>query len=77
VRLKVGEKPQVVVPLDAVRKDLDPPRAYVVVAGQIEERVLQLGEEQGGMIAIGSGVKVGDAVVQNPPKTIHDGVKVH
>jgi membrane fusion protein (multidrug efflux system) len=77
VRLKVGEKLQVVVPLDAVRKDLEPARAYVVVAGHIEERVLQLGEEQGGMVAIGSGVKVGEAVVQNPPQTIHDGVKVH
>jgi membrane fusion protein, multidrug efflux system len=76
VRLKVGERPQVVVPLDTVRKDLDPARAYVVVAGHIEERVLQLGEEVDGMVAIGNGVKVGEAVVQNPPKTIHDGVKV-
>lgn len=76
VRLKVGEKPSVVVPLDNVRKDLDPARAYVVVAGHIEERVLQLGEELDGMVAVGSGVKVGEAVVQNPPKTIHDGMKV-
>ncbi|MEO6601721.1 MAG: efflux RND transporter periplasmic adaptor subunit [Polyangiaceae bacterium] len=76
VRLKVGEKPQVVVPLDTVRKDLEPPRAYVVVAGHIEERVLQLGEEQGDMLAIANGVKVGDVVVQNPPKTLRDGVKV-
>ena len=77
VRLKVGEKPGIVVPLDTVRKDLDPPRAYVVVAGHLEERVLQLGEElEGGLVAIGSGVKVGDAVVQNPPKTLHDGQRV-
>jgi len=76
VRLKVGEKPQVVVPLAAVRKDLEPPRAYVVVNGHIEERVLQVGEEIEGMVAIGSGVKVGDAVVLDAPKTIHDGQRV-
>jgi membrane fusion protein (multidrug efflux system) len=76
VRLKIGEKPSVVVPLDTVRKDLDPARAYVVVAGHVEERVLQLGEELEGLVAISSGVKVGELVVQNPPKTLHDGVKV-
>ncbi len=76
VRLKVGEKPMPVVPLNTVRKDLDPPRAYAVVAGHIEERVLQLGEELQGFVAIGSGVKVGDALVVDPPKNIHDGLRV-
>ena len=76
VRLKVGEKPQVVIPLTTVRKDLDPPRAYAVVAGHVEERVVQLGEELDGVVAIGNGVKVGDALVQNPPKNIHDGASV-
>jgi membrane fusion protein (multidrug efflux system) len=76
VRLKTGEKPAVVVPLAGVRKDLDPPRAYVVVAGQIEERVLQLGEEQDGVVAIQSGVKAGEAVVQNPSNVVHDGARV-
>lgn len=76
VRLKVGEKPAVVLPLNAVRKDLDPPRAYAVVAGHIEERVLQLGESVAGTIAVNSGVKVGDQIVVDPPKTIHDGLKV-
>jgi len=28
------------------------------------------------LVAIGSGVKVGEAVVQDPPKTIRDGLKV-
>jgi membrane fusion protein (multidrug efflux system) len=76
VRLKVGEKPQVVAPLAALRKDLDPPRAYAVVNGHIEERVLQLGEELEGLIAILSGVKAGDALVLNPPSNIHDGARV-
>ena len=76
VRLQVGTKRGVVIPLNTVRADLDPPRAYVVVSGQIEERVLQLGEKLDGLVAIGSGVKVGEAVVLDPPKTIRDGLKV-
>ena len=76
VKLQVGSKPGVMIPLASVRKDLDPPRAYVVVAGVIEERVLQVGEALDGLVAIGSGVKVGEAVVQDPPKTIRDGLKV-
>ncbi len=76
VRLKTGEKPAVVAPIAAVRKDLDPPRAYAVVNGQIEEHVLQLGEEQDGVVAVLSGVKKDDALVLNPPTTIHDGSRV-
>lgn len=77
VRLNVGNKPAVVVPLNAVRKDLDPVRAYAVVDGRIEERVLQLGEELEGVVAVTSGVKVGDALVLDAPKTIHDGQRVN
>jgi len=76
VRLKVGEKPAVVVPLTTVRKDLEPPRTYAVLAGHIEERVVQLGQELEGLVAIVSGVKIGDALVVNPPKTMHDGQRV-
>ena len=76
VRLKTGEQPQVVAPLAAVRKDLDPPRAYAVVNGHIEERVLQLGEEQDGVVAVPSGVKAGELLVLAPPSTIHDGARV-
>ncbi|HEY4103740.1 MAG TPA: efflux RND transporter periplasmic adaptor subunit [Polyangiaceae bacterium] len=76
VRLQIGMKPAVVAPLPAVRKDLDPPRAYAVVDGRVEERVLQLGEEQNGVIAIVSGIKAGESLVLNPPPTIHDGARV-
>jgi len=76
VRLKTGEKSSVVAPIATVRKDLDPPRAYVVLNGQIEERVLQLGEEVDGVVAISSGIKAGEALVLNPPSTVHDGARV-
>ncbi len=76
VRLKTGEKPSVVAPLAAVRKDLDPPRAYAVVNGRIEERVLQLGEEVDGVVAVPNGVKAGDVLVLNPPSNVHDGARV-
>jgi len=76
VRLQVGEKPAVVLASGSVRRDLDPPRAYVVVAGRIEERVVQLGQELPGWVAVQSGVKVGELVVQDPPKNLHDGVRV-
>lgn len=76
VRLKTGEKPAVVVPLAVVRKDLDPPRVYAVVAGHVEERVVQLGEELEGVVAVVSGVKTGDVLVLNPTNAVHDGVRV-
>ncbi|MEP7049050.1 MAG: efflux RND transporter periplasmic adaptor subunit [Pseudomonadota bacterium] len=76
VRLKIGEKPAVVAPLSAIRKDLDPPRAYAVVAGHVEERVVQLGEEVEGVVAVINGVKAGDMLVQNPTNAVHDGVRV-
>jgi RND family efflux transporter MFP subunit len=76
VRLKTGEKPAVVVPLAVVRKDLDPARGYVVLGGHIEERVLELGEELGGFVAVGSGVKAGEALVLNPTNLVHDGARV-
>jgi membrane fusion protein (multidrug efflux system) len=76
VRLKIGEKPAVVAPLSAIRKDLDPPRAYAVVAGRAEERVVQLGEEVEGVVAVITGVKAGDVLVQNPTNLVHDGVRV-
>jgi membrane fusion protein (multidrug efflux system) len=76
VRLKTGEKPTVVAPVAAVRKDLDPPRAYAVVNGHIEERVLQLGEEQDGVIGVANGIKVGDLLVLNPTSQVHDGARV-
>ncbi|MEO8903681.1 MAG: efflux RND transporter periplasmic adaptor subunit [Polyangiaceae bacterium] len=76
VRLKTGEKTAVVVPIAAVRKDLDPPRAYAVVAGHVEERVVQLGEELEGVVAVVSGVKTGDVLVLNPTNAVQDGVRV-
>jgi membrane fusion protein (multidrug efflux system) len=76
VRLRTGEKQSVVAPLAAVRKDLDPPRAYAVVNGRIEERVLQLGEEQAGVVAVPSGIKAGDTLVLDPSSTVHDGARV-
>jgi membrane fusion protein (multidrug efflux system) len=76
VRLKIGEKTTVVAPLAAVRKDLDPPRAYAVVNGHVEERVLQLGEEQDGVIGVTNGIKVGDLLVLNPTTIVHDGARV-
>jgi hypothetical protein len=66
----------VVAPLAAVRKDLDPPRAYAVVNGKVEERVLQLGEEVDGVVAVPNGIKAGEALVLNPPSTIVDGARV-
>jgi len=76
VRLHTGDKKSTVVPLDVVRKDLDPPRVYAVVAGRIEERVVQLGEELDGVVAVPNGVKTGDTLVKNPNNTVHDGVRV-
>jgi membrane fusion protein (multidrug efflux system) len=59
-----------------VRDDTGTARVYVVVGQEAQERLVQLGETVGDVVAVGSGVKSGDRVVLDPGADIHDGVRV-
>jgi membrane fusion protein (multidrug efflux system) len=75
-KVALGEHPHPVVPNAALVKDDTGARAFVVVSGQVQERVLQLGSTQGDNVAILSGVKAGENVVLTPGPDVHDGAKV-
>ena len=75
-KVALGEHPHPVLPNGALVKDDTGARAFVVVGGQVQERVLQLGSTQGDDVAILNGVKAGEAVVLSPGVDVHDGAKV-
>ena len=75
-KVPLGEHPHPVLPEAAMIKEETGARAFVVVQGQVQERVLQLGSSQNGVTAILSGVKAGENVVLSPGPDVHDGAKV-
>jgi membrane fusion protein, multidrug efflux system len=77
VRLEVGERARLVVPVDAVQHDDAEARVYVVgPSKEIQEHIVQLGEALGGVVAILAGVAVGDSVVLKPGPNVRDGAHV-
>ena len=75
-RLRVGELPLPVVPRAALRRGEVASSVFAIAQGQIVERVVQLGDERDGLVAIVSGVKPGDRLVAAPDEKVHDGAKV-
>jgi membrane fusion protein, multidrug efflux system len=59
-----------------VRDDTGTARLYVVVGREVQERLVQVGETVGDVVAIASGIKSGDKVVLKPGADVHDGVRV-
>ncbi len=74
--LQVGEKSFPVVPTTAVRRQETSARAFVVIESRVQERILQLGAEKDGVIAVLAGVKPGEAVVVQPGPDVRDGAQV-
>ncbi len=75
-KVALSEQPRPVVPNEALEKDETGARVFVVVSGQIQERVVQLGSTKGDKTAILSGVQPGENVVLAPTPDVHDGAKV-
>jgi len=76
-RPHLGEEPRPVVPAAAVTRDDTETRIFVVGADKlVQERLVQLGEEVGGDVAVLSGVKPGEDVVIHPTAEVRDGVRV-
>jgi len=75
-KIDLGEKPHAVVPKEALLQDESGARAFVVVAGGIQERMVQTGVAVGDVVAINDGLKVGDTVVVSPGPDVRDGARV-
>jgi membrane fusion protein (multidrug efflux system) len=68
--------PTAVVPSAALVRDDAGARVFVVVGHEVQERLVQLGETVGDVVAVASGVKPGDIVVLRPGANVHDGTHV-
>jgi membrane fusion protein (multidrug efflux system) len=76
-RLELTERPHLVVPVAAVQRDESEARLYVVgPSKEVQERLVQLGETRGDVVAILGGVKVGETVVLSPGPDVRDGAHV-
>lgn len=75
-RLDLGQAPVPVVPREAVRSDGGLNHVFVVVGGRVEDRLVQLGEEVSGRVAILSGAKTGETAVAKALPDLRDGVLV-
>lgn len=76
VKLQLGELSLPVVPRAAVRDDGAQKRLFVVRDGQLEERVVQLGEGVGQAVGVLAGVRAGERVVAVARDDLRDGVKL-
>jgi membrane fusion protein (multidrug efflux system) len=75
-KVALGEHPRPVVPSAAILRDDMNVRVFVVVSAQVQERTVQLGSQQGDLVAVLSGVKAGENVVLTPGPDVRDGAKV-
>ena len=74
--LALGEQRQAVVPQAALREEGAQARVYVVKAGRLEERLVQVGQRLGDKAGILRGVEPGEQVVATARDGLRDGLKV-
>lgn len=75
--LRLADEPLPVVPKSALRLDGNSARLFAVVEKQIEERLVQVGPERDGYVAILDGLRPGEKVVAKPDDSVKDGVPVN
>jgi membrane fusion protein (multidrug efflux system) len=75
-RVLVDSPSTPVVPSAAVVRDDTGARVFVVVGQELQERLVQVGESVGDLVAVTSGAKRGDRVVLRPASNLHDGSRV-
>jgi membrane fusion protein, multidrug efflux system len=76
VDLEVGRRTLPSVPRSAIIERGGKSRAFFVVAGRVEERVLSLGPEAGDQVSVQKGAKPGDKIVTGEVKTLTNGQRV-
>jgi RND family efflux transporter MFP subunit len=76
-RLDLRERSRSVVPTSSVKRDDTEARVFVVEpTKEVQERLVQLGESKGDVVAVLSGVKAGETVVLQPGPDVRDGAHV-
>lgn len=75
-KLETSEKPQLAVPSNAIVKEGETTKTFVVVDKHINERIVQLGGDKDGMTSVLVGLKVGESVVVSPSPDVRDGAPV-
>lgn len=75
-RIEVARSDKPVVPQSAIRGEGTKSRVFAVVDGQLEERLVQLGERDGDLVALEKGVNAGERVAQNATTNLRDGLRV-
>jgi len=76
-RLELGDRPKPVVDAKAVVRDDTAARVFVVGPDkQIQERLVQLGETRQDLVAVLSGVTMGESVILQPGPNVRDGARV-
>jgi multidrug efflux pump subunit AcrA (membrane-fusion protein) len=68
--------PAVLVPVRAVRTQDNASRVYVIKDGRVEEHVVQLGQAEGDLVEIKTGLHEGDIVATSNTEQLKDGAQV-
>ena len=66
----------VLIPARAVRTEQDVSRVYVVRDGRVQERVVQLGQVEGELVEVKTGISADELVATSNVETLKDGVAV-
>ncbi len=75
-RVLTGYRATPVVAANAVVRDDAGARVFVVVANQVQERLVQLGEAVDDVVAVSAGLKRGESVIVQPGPDVRDGARV-
>lgn len=75
-RLVLAEERSLALPAPAVRMDGTTAKVFVVRDGAVEERIVEVGETNNGLVEIREGVAAGEVVVLAPGAEATDGMKV-
>jgi len=74
--LQPQSTPAVLVPLRAVRKEADANRVFVIKNGRAEQRPVQLGQTEGDLVEIKTGVAADELVATSNVEQLSDGMTV-
>ncbi|HEX8180419.1 MAG TPA: efflux RND transporter periplasmic adaptor subunit [Pyrinomonadaceae bacterium] len=69
-------EPAVLIPARAVRTQENTSRVFVIKDGRVEERVVQLGQPEGDLVEIKTGVREGEPVATSNIEQLKDGAQV-
>jgi membrane fusion protein (multidrug efflux system) len=74
--LAIGEQTLPAVPETAVRAEGTLRHVFLVQAGRLEDRLVQVGEPREGLVPVMNGLKAGDSVVGELTPEVRDGARV-